>query len=156
MKTTLAQTHVLLAEDNLADAELVAESLSTLMDPRRIQRVHDGVEALDFLFCRNAFEGRAATDPPRLVLLDIKLPRVDGLEVLEALRRDPRTVLVPVVMLTSSNVERDVARAYRLGANGYVQKPVDFVAFRDAVRSMGQFWLSVNEPPPGGAPAAGA
>ncbi len=149
-------TDVLLAEDNPSDAELVSESLSSLVDARRIRRAHDGVEALDFLLCRAGFEDRAELPPPRLVLLDIKLPRVGGFEVLEELRRDPRAGLVPVVMLTSSNVERDVARAYRLGANAYVQKPVDFVAFRQAVRSLGDFWLSTNEPPPGGARAGGS
>lgn len=147
---TWVNADILLAEDNPSDAELLAGCLATIVDPRRIHRVHDGVEALDFLFCREAYATRDAGTPVRLVLLDIKLPRVDGFEVLARLREDERRSSVPVVMFTSSNVERDVAEAYRLRANGYVQKPVDFDRFRGVVQSLGQYWLSINEPPPDG------
>lgn len=124
-----------------------------MVDPRRVHRVHDGVEAIDFLSCSGGYASRRPDAPLRLALLDIKLPRIDGLEVLEHIRADPRTSLVPVVMLTSSKVERDVLSAYRLGANGYVQKPVDFARFREALRCLGTFWLSINEcAPPMGSP----
>jgi two-component system response regulator len=136
---------VLLAEDNPSDADLVFESLRSVVDPRRDHRVHDGVEAIDFLSCTGGYSSRLQDAPLRLVLVDIKLPRIDGLEVLEHIRADPRTALVPVVMLTSSKVERDVLSAYRLGANAYVQKPVDFARFREALRCLGTFWLSINE-----------
>ena len=144
-----AHADILLAEDNPSDTELFVDCLAAVVDPRRIHRVHDGVEALDFLFCRGSYKARDPATPVRLALLDIKLPRVDGLEVLERLRADSRTCVVPVVMFTSSNVERDVARAYRLHANGYVQKPVDFDRFRGVVQALGHYWLSINEPPPG-------
>lgn len=139
---------VLLAEDNPSDAELLTGCLETVVEPGRIHRVRDGVEALDFLFCRGEYEGRHPPAPLRLVLLDIKLPRVGGLEVLEQLRADDHIGLVPVVMFTSSNVDCDVAEAYRLRANGYVQKPVDFDRFRKVVECLGRYWLSINEPPP--------
>jgi two-component system response regulator len=143
-----ARADVLLAEDNPADAELAAECLSSIVDPRRVHRVCDGVEALDFLFCRGRYSVRHPTAPLRLVLLDVKLPRVDGLKVLEEIRADDRLGLVPVVMLTSSKVDRDVAEAYTLRANGYVQKPVDFDRFREVLTCLGRFWLSINEPAP--------
>ena len=152
MSTDVAD--VLLAEDNPSDAELILESLSAVVDPTRVHRVHDGVEALDFLTGSGAYAERAADSPLRLVLLDIKLPRVDGLEILRHIRQDEHIRLVPVVMLTSSKVERDVLAAYSLGANGYVQKPVDFTRFREVLRCLGTFWLSVNESPRwAGAPA---
>ena len=143
---------VLLAEDNPSDAELILESLGAVVDAGRVHRVHDGVEALDFLTGKGAYTERAADAPLHLVLLDIKLPRVDGLEVLRHIRGDLRTRLVPVVMLTSSRVDRDVQAAYDLGANGYVQKPVDFGRFREVLRCTGTFWLSINEPPQLSAP----
>lgn len=147
---------VLLAEDNPSDAELILESLAAVVDPARIQRVHDGVEALDFLTGRSGYAERLPDTSLQLVLLDIKLPRVDGLEVLRHIREDLRTRLVPVVMLTSSKVERDVQAAYGLGANGYVQKPVDFTQFREVLRCVGTYWLSVNESPGWpGAPSKG-
>ena len=139
---------VLLAEDNPSDAELILESLAAVVDPARVHRVHDGVEALDFLSGRGAYVTRPLDAPLRLILLDIKLPRVDGLEILRRLREDARTRFVPVVMLTSSKVERDVQAAYALGVNGYVQKPVDFGRFREVLRCTGTFWLAVNEGPP--------
>ncbi len=143
-----ADVSVLLAEDNPADAELILECLSDVTARQHVHRVHDGVEALEFLLSRGPYANRDPGPPLRLVLLDIKLPRLGGLEVLEGLRRAPRWRFVPVVMLTSSRVERDVAAAYRLGANGYVQKPVDFVLFRDVLRTLSRYWLVINEPPP--------
>lgn len=139
---------VLLVEDNPADAELIVESLRKENLAQRLHHVHDGQEALDFLFARGAYVDRAVDRPPRLVLLDLKLPKVDGLKVLEELKRDPRMRPIPVVMLTSSNIEHDVARGYLLGANSYVQKPVDFVRFQETVRRLGLYWLTVNEAAP--------
>ena len=147
---------VLLAEDNPSDAELILEALSGVADVGRVLRVHDGVEALDYLLCRGAHEGREWEPPPRLALLDIKLPKIEGLEVLQAMRSHVRTRHVPVVMLTSSRIESDVRAAYELGANGYVQKPVDFVRFREVVRCLGLFWVGMNEPPPAPARPGGS
>lgn len=139
---------VLLAEDDPSDAELIQLALGqeNLLNP--VHHVRDGEEALDFLFCRGVYAGRSFGAPPRLVILDIKLPRVSGLEVLREMKRDVRTFAIPAVLLTSSKIDREVARGYRLGANSYVQKPVDFDQFRTAVQRLGRYWLSVNEPPP--------
>jgi two-component system, response regulator len=138
---------VLLAEDNASDAELILHSLEEQM-AGRIHVVHDGEEALDFLFGRGSYAARGSARPPKLVMLDVKLPKVDGLQVLRELRAHRRTWALPVVLLTSSNVVRDVVEGYRLGANSYVQKPVDFVHFRQMVRRLGRYWLAVNEPVP--------
>jgi CheY-like chemotaxis protein len=110
--------------------------------------VHDGEEALEFLFCRGRYAAREFARPPRLVLLDVKLPKVDGLRVLREIKRDPRTAPIPVVMLTSSNIDKDVEQAYVLGANSYVQKPVDFVRFQETVSRVGEYWLTLNEAAP--------
>jgi two-component system response regulator len=139
---------LLLADDNPVDVELILLSLAAEGIAGGIQHVHDGEEALEFLFCRGAFTQRPFDILPKLVILDVKLPKVSGLEVLQEIRQDPRTRLVPVVLLTSSNLARDVARGYQLGANSYVQKPVDFVQFRHTVQRLGMYWLQVNEPPP--------
>ena len=141
---------VLLAEDSTADAELVLHSLADGI-PVRMHRVHDGAEALDFLFGRGAYGDRAAAPLPRLVLLDLNLPVVDGLQVLSELRRHPRTWALPVVLLTSSNLEHDVVESYRRGANSFVQKPLEFTKFRELVRRLGEYWLTINEPPPASA-----
>jgi two-component system, response regulator len=138
---------ILLVEDNPADAELALESFRSEHMADRVHHVHDGVEALDFLFARGAYVNRALEPPPRLVLLDIKLPKVDGFAVLREMKNNPVTSAVPVVMLTSSNVERDVALCYRLGVNSYVQKPVDFHEFRTTVQLIGRYWLAVNATP---------
>jgi len=143
-----AGLQMLLADDNPVDVELILLSLEAEGITGGIQHVHDGEEALDFLFCRGAFAQRALDILPTLVILDIKLPKLSGLEVLQEIRQDPRTRLIPVVLLTSSNLARDVARGYQLGANSYVQKPVDFVQFRHTVQRLGLYWLQVNEPPP--------
>ena len=146
------RVQVLLADDNPVDVELILLSLAAEGIASNIQHVHDGEEALDFLFCRGAFTQRTPDTPPKLVILDVKLPKVSGLEVLQEVRQDPRTRLVPVVLLTSSNLARDVALGYELGANSYVQKPVDFVQFRHTVQRLGLYWLQVNEPPPSSHP----
>jgi two-component system response regulator len=141
---------VLLAEDNTADAELIMLSLGEGIS-ERIHHVHDGEEALDFLLCRARYAQRSFQTPPRLIVLDIKLPKVSGLEVLQQIKRDPRTRAIPTVLLTSSRIEADVAQGYLLGVNSYVQKPVQFERFRHIVRQVGLYWLAVNEPVPTGA-----
>jgi two-component system response regulator len=144
---------ILLAEDTPADAELVLESLASVrVDGVSVADcvhvVPDGAAALDYVYARGAYAGRARAALPRLILLDIKLPRVDGFGVLEALKGDPTTREIPIVMLTSSLVPRDVARCYALGANSYVQKPVEFDEFRDVVQLIGQYWTRANAKPP--------
>lgn len=141
---------VLLADDNPADAELIMLSLGEAI-VGRIHHVHDGEEALDFLFCRGRYTPRSSEAPPRLIVLDIKLPKLSGLEVLEEIKRDPRTRAIPAVLLTSSRLAEDVVRGYQLGANSYVQKPVQFERFRHVVRQLGGYWLAVNEPAPSAA-----
>ncbi|MEW5917846.1 MAG: response regulator [Gemmatimonadota bacterium] len=139
---------VLLVEDNPGDAELIIESLRIENLAQRLHVVQDGEQALDFLFARGRYSERGIDRPPRLIILDLKLPKIDGLRVLDEVKRDPRTRPIPVVMLTSSNIEHDVARGYLLGVNSYVQKPVDFARFQEAVRRLGLYWLSMNETPP--------
>lgn len=139
---------ILLVEDNPADAELVLESLRGEQIADRLHHVHDGAEALDFLFAQGPYVNRQLEPPPRLVLLDIKLPKVDGFAVLREMKGHPATSTIPVVMLTSSNVERDVALCYRLGVNSYVQKPVDFQEFRTTVQLIERYWLATNAAPP--------
>jgi CheY-like chemotaxis protein len=139
---------ILLVEDNLKDVTLTLHALSEDNLANTIQVARDGEEALDFLFCRGKFAGRSFDHPPRLVLLDLKLPKVDGLEVVRAVKGDPRTKAIPLVVLTSSREERDLVESYKLGANAYIQKPVEFDAFRQAVKQLGLFWLVVNQPPP--------
>ena len=136
---------ILLVEDNPRDEELTLRALkkANVLNPIAVAR--DGVEALDFLFARGEHAGRAL---PQVILLDLKLPRVDGLEVLRSLRADERTKLLPVVILTSSNEEQDRLRGYSLGANSYVRKPVDFAQFLEAVKQLGLYWLVLNENPP--------
>jgi CheY-like chemotaxis protein len=114
----------------------------------------DGEEALDFLFCTGPHADRSFDRPPKLVLLDLKLPKVDGLEVLRRMKSDPRTRAIPVVILTSSKEERDLVRGYGLGANSYIQKPVDFQQFRETVKTAGLYWLLINQPAPVAAPNA--
>ena len=138
---------ILLVEDNAADVEFILASLESteLTEPVTVAR--DGVEALDILGCSDRTDLPAPDVLPRLVILDIKLPRVNGLEVLQRVRMHPATREIPVVMFTSSNMQRDVAECYRLGVNSYVQKPVEFERFREVVRQLGTYWLGVNEPP---------
>ncbi len=142
-----AEIEILLVEDSPEDAELTLHSLRKSGLANRIHWARDGEEALDFLFRRGAFSERSFQSPPKVVLLDLKLPKIDGLEVLRYLKQDPRTQPIPVVIVTSSREEADVVRGYRNGANSYVQKPVDFDQFREAVRQLGLYWLVTNEPP---------
>ncbi|MGA2117583.1 MAG: response regulator [Bryobacteraceae bacterium] len=142
------QIEILLVEDDSDDLELTMHSLSEERAGNRIFVARDGEEALDFLFCRGAHGGRDPDCRPKLILLDLKLPKVDGLEVLKQLKSDSRTSAVPVVVLTSSKQERDLVRSYQSGVNSYIQKPVDFDRFRAVVKQLGVYWLRVNEPPP--------
>jgi two-component system, response regulator len=137
---------ILLVEDNQDDIDLALHSLRREHLANQIFVVRDGEEALDFLFCCGLYAGRNPERMPRLVLLDLKLPKVDGMEVLRRLRGDPRTKLLPVVIMTSSKEERDVANSYRLGVNSYIQKPVDFDQFRETVKTIGLYWLLINQP----------
>jgi two-component system response regulator len=139
---------ILLVEDNPDDEALTLRALqkNNILNPVTI--VRDGVEALDYLFCQGAYSGRDANQQPAVTLLDLKLPKVDGLEVLKRLRADARTRLLPVVILTSSKEEQDLASGYSLGANSYIRKPVDFTQFMEAIRQVGLYWLMMNEPPP--------
>ena len=142
------QRLILLVEDNDDDVELTLRALRRNRVANRVDVVRDGAEALEYLFATGSHKGRDVRDAPNLVLLDLKLPKVGGLEVLERLRADPRTRRLPVVVLTSSNVESDLARSYDLGANSYIRKPVDFTQFMEAVNQLGLYWLVLNESPP--------
>lgn len=139
---------ILLVEDNPDDVALTLRAFkrSHLMNP--VVVVRDGVEALDFLFARGAYASRAEAPLPTLVILDLKLPRLDGLGVLKALRAAPQTMLLPIVVLTSSKEEQDVVASYAFGANSYVRKPVDFIEFVEAVKVLGIYWLALNQVPP--------
>ena len=139
---------ILLVEDNPNDVKLTLHALRAENLVNTVQVARDGEEALDFLFCRGEFTSRSFDSPPRLVLLDLKLPKVDGLEVLRAVKGDPRTHAIPIVVLTSSREERDLVESYKLGVNAYIQKPVEFASFRQAVKQLGLFWLVINQPPP--------
>src|SRR5437879_9311056 len=139
---------ILLVEDNADDEALTLRALKKNNIKNGVVVSHDGVEALDYLFGTRAFAGREPPSMPQLVLLDLKHPRVDGLEVLRRLRADPRTHLLPVVILTSSKEERDLVNSYSLGANSYVRKPVDFGEFTEAIRPRGLYWLILHEAPP--------
>ena len=139
---------ILLVEDNPDDEALALRALARIEIPNEVAVARDGAEALDFLFASGVFAGRDASEVPAVMLLDLKLPKVDGLEVLRRVRADPRTRLLPVVILSSSDEERDVADSYRFGANSYIRKPIDFGHFSDAVRQLGAYWLVLNEPPP--------
>ena len=138
---------ILLVEDNPNDAELTMEALSRHNLANDVTWVHDGAEALDYLYCREQFAGRESINPV-VILLDLKLPRVDGLEVLARVKSDERLRIIPVVVLTSSREDRDLVESYKLGVNAYVVKPVNFKEFINAVSELGVFWAMINEPPP--------
>jgi two-component system, response regulator len=142
----LDAVEILLVEDNPRDAELTIRALKKKNLANNLFHVEDGVEALDFLFARGRYSGRNINDPPKVVLLDLKLPRMNGLEVLTALKADERTQTIPVVIVTSSAEDPDVKTSYQLGANSYVIKPVQFDAFIDAMVKIGIYWLMVNHP----------
>ncbi|HEY3318614.1 MAG TPA: response regulator [Coriobacteriia bacterium] len=139
---------ILLVEDNRDDEELTLQALKKGNVANSVVVARDGREALDYLFGEGSYAGRDKPETPATILLDLKLPRVDGLEVLRRIREDDRTRLLPVVVLTSSKEEQDVVTSYHLGANSYVRKPVDFIEFVDAVRQLGLYWLVLNEAPP--------
>ena len=141
---------ILLVEDNPDDETLTLRALSKNKILNEIVVARDGAEALDYLFGTGAHAGRDTTIQPQLILLDLKLPKIDGLEVLQRLRADPRTALLPVPILTTSNEERDVVTSYKLGVNSYVRKPVDSDSFIEAVRQLGLYWLVLNTAPPTG------
>lgn len=142
---------ILLVEDNPKDVKLTLHALQTKKLAGHIDVARDGEEALDYLFCRGWHSSRSIDDPPRLVLLDLKLPKVDGLEVLRAIKEDPHTKAIPVVILTASREEKDLVEGYRLGVNAYIQKPVDFDQFQKIVEQLGLFWLVLNQQPGPGA-----
>ncbi len=145
------QQVILLVEDNADDEALTLRALKKNNITNRVVVARDGVQAIDYLLGTGSYAGRDPNDLPQIVLLDLKLPKLDGFEVLTRLRADPRTKLIPVVILTSSREDQDIARGYDLGANSYVRKPVDFEQFVEAVRQLGLYWLVLNEKPPNGA-----
>jgi two-component system response regulator len=145
---TITDETILLVEDNPDDVELTLRAFRKNNIANNVVVARDGVEALDYLFCLGVYTERNIKDTPRLILLDLKLPKVDGLQVLERLRSDKSTRLIPVVILTSSKEEQDLISGYKTGANSYVRKPVDFNRFVEAVRQIGLYWLLINEPPP--------
>ncbi|SRR5260221_1498187 len=141
------EIEILLVEDNPRDAELALISLKQRHLANKVVHVKDGAEALDFLFCTGAYAGRDNNSQPRVVLLDLKLPKVDGLEVLRAIKSNPHTKFIPVVVMTSSHEQRDIVESYQLGVNSYVVKPVDFENFSTAVAELGCYWLLLNQFP---------
>lgn len=145
--TDADQVEILLVEDSAEDAELTLRALKKHNLANRIHHAKDGVEALDFLFARGSHTAPSPLRMLRVVLLDLKLPRVDGIEVLSQMRADPRTKLVPVVVLTSSREDPDISRCYALGVNSYIVKPVEFEEFIKVVSSLGLYWLLLNQPP---------
>jgi two-component system, response regulator len=147
-------TDILLVEDSSREAELTLKPLRELDGANRIEVVRDGEEALDFMFGRGAFRQEVASPLPRLVLLSLKLPKVDGLDVLRAIRANSRTSHVPVVVLTSSHDPRELAQCYQLGANSCVQKPVRYEEFCNAMQTVGRYWLALNQAPPPASPIA--
>ncbi len=139
---------ILLIEDNLDDVDLTLHALMKNNIKNEVEVLNDGVEALDFLFCKGKFSHRDPFNMPTVVLLDLKLPKIDGLEVLREIRKNERTKYLPVVILTSSKEEQDIINSYSLGVNSYVRKPVDFNQFAEAVKHLGLYWLLLNETPP--------
>jgi CheY-like chemotaxis protein len=139
---------ILLVEDNPDDELLAIRALKKNKIMNEVVVARDGAEALDYLFGTGAYEGRDTSVMPQVILLDLKLPKINGLEVLKRLRNDDRTKLLPVVVLTSSREDRDLNESYRLGANSYIRKPVDFAQFSEAIKQLGLYWLVLNEAPP--------
>ena len=139
---------ILLVEDDPRDARMTVRELQKAGILPHIDVVQDGEEALDYLLCRGAYGGRSLDHPPQLILLDLKLPKVDGLQVLREIKSRPETRPIPVVALTSSREEKDMVACYQLGVNSYIQKPVDFEQFRETIKILGLYWTKLNEPPP--------
>ncbi len=144
------EVEILLVDDSPEDVELTIRALRRNQIANEIKVAEDGAEALDFLFCRGSYQHRNAAVPPKVVLLDLNLPKVNGLEVLREMRGDPRTKAIPVVILTSSKEQKDLITGYNLGVNAFVQKPVDFEQFNEAIRQIGMFWMLINQAPPRG------
>ena len=138
---------ILLVEDNPNDVELTLHAFKKNNIVNRIEIVRDGAEALDYLFATGMYADRDINSHPRVILLDLKLPKIDGKEVIRRIKADPRTQTIPVVVVTSSREESDVVESYHLGVNSYIRKPVDFEQFTEAVRTIGMYWLLLNEPP---------
>jgi len=138
---------ILLVEDNPGDVELTLQALRTSHLANEIMVVRDGAEALDFIFCRGPHADRDITNGPKVILLDLKLPKVDGIEVLRQTKADPRTQMIPIVVLTSSTQDRDIVESYKLGVNSYIAKPVDFQQFIESVNHLGLYWLVYNQSP---------
>ncbi|MDA8426010.1 MAG: response regulator [Treponema sp.] len=143
----IQEIEVLLVEDNPQDADLAKRAFRKKNLANHLHWVEDGEEALDFLFRRGRYADRSQTRNPKVVMLDLKLPKVDGLEVLETIKKDERTKSIPVVVVTSSREDPDIERAYALGANSYVVKPIDFDQFAEAMINLGYYWLLINQPP---------
>ncbi len=146
--TNLNEVEILLVEDNPSDAELAMIAMKKNNIANKLVHVVDGEEALDFIFARGSFSDRSVENIPKVILLDLKLPKIDGLEVLKAVKSDERTKSIPVVVLTSSKQETDIIKSYALGVNSYIVKPVDFDNFVEAVREIGLYWLLLNQLPP--------
>ena len=147
MDDTVKEVEILLVEDNPTDAELCIRALKKNNLANKLVWVKDGAEALDFIFASGAYAGRNVTNGPKVILLDLRLPKVDGMEVLRRIKNDERTKTIPVVVLTSSKEDRDVAESYQLGVNSYISKPVEFDEFARTVSDLGLYWLLVNHPP---------
>ena len=138
---------IVLVEDNPADAELAIRALRRSRIANQIELLEDGAEALDFVFCRGAYAHRQITDHPKIILLDLKLPKVSGLEVLRQIKTDPRTQMIPIIVMTSSAQDSDIIESYQLGVNSYIVKPVDFEQFNKAVEQIGLYWVLMNRTP---------
>jgi len=143
----LTGVEVLMVEDSEEDLQLALRAFKKANLLNRVHVARDGAEALDYILCQNSHEKRRIEDTPRVILLDLKLPKVDGLEVLQRIKSDPRTKLIPVVVLTSSKEDRDIHASYELGANSYIVKPVAFDGFAKAMQELGMYWLLLNNPP---------
>jgi CheY-like chemotaxis protein len=144
----MEQKYILLVEDNPDDVELTLLAFKKYNIKNDLVVIQNGAEALDYLFAEGAYAGRDLSNVPTVILLDLKLPKIDGLEVLRRIRADERTKLLPVVILTSSKEEQDLINGYKFGANSYVRKPIDFAQFTEAARQLGLYWMILNEPPP--------
>ena len=147
MDDTVKEVEILLVEDNPTDAELAMRALQKSNLANKLVWVKDGAEALDFIFAQGAYSSRSVVNGPKVILLDLRLPKVDGMEVLRRVKDDERTRTIPVVVLTSSREDRDVAESYKLGVNSYISKPVEFDEFAKKVSELGMYWLLVNHPP---------
>jgi two-component system response regulator len=141
------EVEILLVEDNQDDLDMTLRALRKANLTNHIHAVRDGAEAVDFIFCQGAFAGRKFESPPKVILLDLKLPKIDGMDVLKRIKSDPRTKMIPVVVLTSSKEQKDVIESYNLGVNSYMVKPVNFEGFAATVKDLGMYWLLLNQPP---------